>query len=120
MKTVYIAHPLLSDHPNDIERVRENMWKIDKICRKIANEEHDVLPLSPIHAFMFLPWEEEESDARARELCMHLVALANEVRIYGDYESSTGCQAEIERARELCLPIVYEGGHIEGGSNDGE
>lgn len=110
MKIVYIAHPLIGGGLCDPEF---NYSKISDIARKITFEEEGTMPLSPVHAFSFLPWFDEECDARARKLCMHLMSTADEVRVFGDWQSSGGCLAEIERARELGLRIVYEDGQVE-------
>lgn len=112
MKTVYIAHPLIGTGTCDPEA---NYAKISEIARKIAMEEPDVVPLSPVHAFSFLPWTDEECDALARKFCAQLLSLVDELRVYGDWSSSKGCQMEIECASDLNLPVVFRNSQAEGG-----
>lgn len=117
MKTVYIAHPLKGEGPGATSR---NFARITLIAEKIVACEPDICPLSPVHNFAYLPVWNEAADARARKFCEHLVTLADELRVFGDWESSEGCRMEVQIARERGIPIVYEDGSVEGGSPDGE
>jgi hypothetical protein len=105
MKTVYISHPLIGDGSKS---PAENLAAIGNIARLIAFKEPDTVVLSPAHAFSFLPFDDPKSDQRAREMCRELVALADEVRVFGHWETSEGCKMEIIQARELFKPIIYE------------
>jgi hypothetical protein len=113
MKKVYIAHPLRGDtdrtHPN-YKIVFDNVEAVDRICRTITETYPDVLPLSPVHAFSFLKVFSE--DDKAIEMCLKLLALADGLWVFGDWENSEGCRIEIQRARELGIPICYGKGGI--------
>lgn len=114
----YIAHPLRGENPHDLCEIYDNINAVDAICRRIVETEPGVLPLSPIHAFGFYPPVGDQS--RAFDLCRALLITCDELRVYGDYRSSEGCQMEIELARHMSMPIVFEDGPIEGGSSNGE
>lgn len=107
MKTVYIVHPLIGD---DMLNINYNMLKIDNIARSIALNEPDVLPLSPVHAFSFLSAHDAAEDELGRQLCSKLITKADEVRVFGDWQTSRGCNMEIHIASELGIPIVFEDG----------
>ncbi|WP_455611415.1 DUF4406 domain-containing protein [Cloacibacillus porcorum] len=115
-KTVYIAHPLIGG----ARTPQQNFIEAGNIARLIAFAEPDVLVLSPIHAFSFLPYEDSRSDLRGRELCMDLIRHADELRVFGDWESSEGCRMEIEIARHMGIPVQFSEGHVEGGVAVGE
>ncbi|MDR0616622.1 MAG: DUF4406 domain-containing protein [Synergistaceae bacterium] len=113
-KTVYVSHPLRGgmDRNNpDITAIMNNRMAVDIICRKIINEHPDVLPISPINAFSFFNVFEE--DKEALEADFRLMELADELWVYGEWETSEGCGLEIALARKLAIPIVYEDGRIE-------
>jgi hypothetical protein len=91
----------------------ENMNRVDRICRRIAEERPDVLPLSPLHAFSFLNIFEDD---KALALDRELIEFADELWVFGDWETSEGCRLEIGWARQMGIPIVFDDGSIEGGS----
>lgn len=105
MKRVYIAHPLLGDADRENPNLRipfENRRKVDLICRDIIEAYPDVMPISPIHAFDFMNVFERE---RPLAMCLELLKMADELWVYGDWESSEGCKMEIARAGELGIPV---------------
>ena len=71
------------------------------ISRELILEGH--LPLAPQ---IYLPQIVDESTERgiALKLCLALVALSDEVRIYG--EPTEGMRLEIAEARRLGIPVV--------------
>lgn len=105
MKTVYIGHPLRGPAPRTPGRMLENMFAANIICARIAEEEPDILILSPIHAFMFYSAEGDQS--AVLEKCRALLSLADEARFYGDWKSSEGCLMEIEHARKIGIPVLF-------------
>jgi hypothetical protein len=110
-KTVYVSHPLRGDMDParpDISRVFDNLNDTAGICRKIVGSCPGVLPLSPLHAFSFL--EVFTEDDKALELDLKMMKFADELWVFGEWERSAGCQAEIARARELVIPICYGNG----------
>ena len=113
-KKVYISHPLRGDmdlsKPN-LKIPYDNMQKVDNICRRIADEHPDLLLLSPIHAFAFL--NVFADDEKALEMDRVLLELADELWVFGEWQTSEGCQMEIKWARELVIPIIYETGESE-------
>lgn len=109
MKKVYVAHPLLGD--TDTENFDpiiplQNKHRASEICREIAGKYPHILILSPIHAFSFLSALDRE---RPLELCRKLLSLADELWVFGDWQTSEGCRKEIEHARALGLPVVFYG-----------
>lgn len=111
MKKVYVAHPLLGnmdpERPN-ISIAFQNKQSVDDICQRIADIYPDVLILSPIHAFSFFDVFERK---RTFAACRELFYMADELWVFGDWETSEGCKKEIMWAEALDVPIVY---HKEG------
>jgi hypothetical protein len=112
-KTVYIAYTL---HP-DPKRPSKNpvgdcLWNIratTDICLRLLKECPNLLILSPIHAFLFVgPFCSEAITEKILEQRRRLLALADELWVYGDYETSEGCQMEIAYATALGKPVVYK------------
>jgi len=97
MKTVFICHAYASDPEGNAERVAQ-------IAREIALE--GCLPLAPQLMFPHFLREPEDRDL-ALEMCLALLALASEVRMYG--EPTQGMRLEITEARSMGIPITAVG-----------
>lgn len=93
-KIVYVCHPFSSDPPNSLTLIR-------KVCRSLLGE--DCLPLAPR---LFLPQflDEARKRDRAMSICLRLVALVDELRVYGN--PTEGMRLEIAEARRLGIPVV--------------
>jgi hypothetical protein len=124
---VYIAHPLRPNPASSSETPYEdclrNIRDTANICGHLLKTRPDLLILSPIHAFGFVnPLCEGEKAELVLTQCRRLLALADELWVYGDHEKSEGCRMEIAHARSLGIPIVYkkEEEMKEGGNSDEE
>lgn len=106
-RKVYIAHPLQGESPDDISSIYHNIDAVSQICRDIVAQEPLVIPLSPIHAFSFCAPIGDQSSVL--DLCLSLLTIADELRVYGDWESSKGCKMEIAHARRLGIPVIFTG-----------
>ena len=105
MKTIYICHPLRGNHPHDIARINANYNSARRICERLAREETDVLILSPLHAFSFFPAQGDQT--APLRMCLALLGKADELRVYGNWQSSEGCCMEIEHALSLGIPVAF-------------
>lgn len=105
LKKVYLAHPLRGDHPDDLAAIEWNKARVERIARKVAEEEPNVMILSPIHAFSFLPPIGDQSLPLA--MCASLLEMADEIRFYGDWRKSEGCMFEHALALKQGIPIFY-------------
>ena len=94
MSVIFVSHPFASDPVRHARRVAG-------IARELALAGH--LPLTPQ---LYLPAFIDEVTERdlALRLCMRLVALSDEVRVYG--EPSEGMRLEIAEARRLGITVV--------------
>jgi hypothetical protein len=94
MRTVFVSHPF-SRCP---DRNRES---VAVIARSLVNQ--GSLPVAPQ---IYLPQFINEATERdlALKLCLELVALSDEVRVYG--EPSEGMRLEIAEARRLGIPVL--------------
>ncbi len=94
MATYYICHPFSSDP----ERSRST---VAEIARRLALEGH--LPIAPQ---IYLPQFVDEATERdlALRLCLELVALSDEVRVYG--EPTAGMVIEVEQARRRGIEVI--------------
>lgn len=105
MKRVYVAHPLRGGRA-DMDIVMANIARVSEIMRKLAAEEPEVLFFSPVHAFGFMdPLGPEEW---VMKQCLEMLALCDELWVYGPWRESKGCNMEIKRAIFLKKPIVYK------------
>ena len=97
MAAIFISHPFASDREGNSSQVRV-------IARGMALRGH--LPLAP---HLFLPQFIDEPTERelALRICLRLVAMAEEVYVYG--ETSEGMRLEIAEAERLGIPVVYMG-----------
>lgn len=94
MATVFISHPF-SSNPDG------SGVAVAAIARRLALDGH--LPLAPQ---IYLPQFILEKDERVLTLwlCLRLVALSDEIRVYG--EPSAGMHLEIAEARRLGVAVV--------------
>lgn len=90
MKKIYVVHPLRGD-------LRNNEERIARICRNIADTVKDVVPLSPVLAFNF--FDPDREPVKAMQYCLELLACCDEAWVYGDWEKSEGCCAEVSFAK---------------------
>jgi hypothetical protein len=93
-RAVFISHAYASDPTR-------NAIRVVKISRALARS--GALPVAPQ---IYLPQFVDETTERdlALRLCLGLVALSNEVRVYG--EPSAGMRLEIAEAYRLGIPVV--------------
>lgn len=94
MKIVFVCHPFAGDLAGNRRRVAE-------ICSRLILQ--NILPISPQ---IYLPEFLDESTQRdlALRLCLELVELCDEVRVYG--EPTEGMRLEITEARRVGIPII--------------
>ena len=94
MKKVFVCHPFAGDPEGNVLKVRD-------ICARIVFK--DVLPLTPQ---LYLPHfiDEETQRDLALRLCLELVELCDEVRVYG--EPTKGMRLEIAEGKRLGIPII--------------
>ena len=98
MKKIYIVHPLREDLHNNEKRIA-------KICRNIVDQKKDIVPLSPVLAFSF--FDPKNEPVKAMQYCLELLACAEEAWVYGEWEKSEGCCAEVSFAKCRNIPVRY-------------
>ena len=93
-KRVYVCHPFAGDQFRNIERVRE-------ISMELLDE--GVLPIA-VH--LYLPQLIDETTGRefALQLCLEMLTICDEVRVFGD-EVTAGMEMEIREANRLGIPV---------------
>jgi hypothetical protein len=95
-RRVYVCHPF-SDNPE------VNIGKVRVICRALAEE--SVVPIAP-HLFVPQLLDEETERDKALKLCLELIELSDEVRVYGG-KVTEGMRREMEHADEKRVPIAF-------------
>lgn len=94
-KVVYISHPF--------QGKAENIKHVEDLILGLERVFPTYLFLSPIHLFCFeygiTPYEE------GLEKCLWLLNKSDEVWVFGDYTSSTGCKAEIKFCENNEIPV---------------
>lgn len=99
MKVVYIAHPVSGD-------IEGNLKKIRGIVRTINLNEVDTIPFAPYYSdVVSLDDNNPLERAKGFENNLHLIQFCDELRLYGN-KISKGMIIEIERAKELQIPII--------------
>jgi hypothetical protein len=106
MIKAYIAHPLRGPAPHTEEKIRENIELVSSICRDISSGPTKVIPFSPIHAFAYMDPLKYDQDMAMRH-CLELLSTCDELWVFGDWETSTGCRMEVEYAKRTDIPIRF-------------
>lgn len=106
MIKAYIAHPLRGSAPHTEQQVRENIQKVTDICQDISQNNSKVIPFSPIHAFAYMDPLKYDQDI-AMQHCFALLSSCDELWVFGDWETSTGCKMEVEYAKRTDIPIRF-------------
>jgi len=96
LRRIYVCHPFAADPEGNAERVRA-------LCLVLV--ECGVLPIAPQ---IYLPQFVDETAHRDRalQLCLGLLEVCDEVRVYGGRITS-GMRLEIEHAESLGLPVRF-------------
>jgi hypothetical protein len=96
-RRIYVCHPYANDPPRNVERVRG-------ICRQLVAEGY--LPIAP---HLYLPAFIDEATERelALSLCLELVDLCDEVRVFGT-NLTIGMGREIQYAKQRGIPVQYD------------
>ena len=93
---IYVCHPFAGD-------VEVNTGRVKAIC--LALVENGLLPVAPQ---LYLPqFLDEATDRdRALELCLELLEVCDEVRVYGG-RISPGMRLEIKHAEAMDIPVRF-------------
>ena len=97
---IYICHPFTTY--GDPEA---NFNIQAKICA-----EYDLkleTPISPILTFGKIFSKDREHHALAMEACFRLLSVCDACHVFGDWEQSVGCMAEVEWCMEKGMPVVF-------------
>lgn len=104
MKIIYVAHPISGN-------VIGNLGKIISIVRGINLDHPNVVPLVPYFTDV-LALNDSIPEERDRGIKNNTTILrrgfVDELWVYGDWQSSAGCRAEINLAVDLGIPVVYK------------
>lgn len=91
---IYVSHPF--------QNKESNVKKIESIVRRLAKENPDNTYISPVHTFGFM--YDDFSYKRGLDMCLDLLNMCDEMQVYGDWEHSQGCKAEIAYCLEKEIP----------------
>lgn len=91
---VYVTHPFGGDN--------QNKEKVSEIMRTLTEESHTHLFVSGITTFGYCYFDTDYQ--RGLDMCLWLLHQCDECWIYGDYENSKGCVAEIKYCEETGIP----------------
>jgi hypothetical protein len=99
-KRIFVCHPFKGDPEG-------NKAGVALICRTLAEENPDIIPISPIHAFSYLDDDNQNHRKLALGYCLDLLATCDELWAYGDWRESEGCRSEVSVALALGMPVRY-------------
>jgi len=97
---IYISHPY-GNNP-------ENIKKVEEIIHRLVKEHPENTYISPIHCFGFM--YNSVSYEAGLEMCLNLLDRCEKMMVFGNWQDSRGCNAEILHAsyNHTCFEIVGE------------
>lgn len=93
-KIIYVSHPY--------QGKVDNLRKIEDIILHLIKKYPSNLFLSPVHSFGFEYKQLDYQDGLNE--CLWLLRQADEMWVFGDYQTSKGCNAEIEFCKSNNIP----------------
>lgn len=98
-KLVYICSPCRGD-------VEKNIEKAQRYCREAVELWDDVIPIAPhVYFTQFLDDTKQEERAAGMDMGLSLLAMCDELWVYGIENPSKGMRSEIEYAKQHQIPI---------------
>lgn len=97
---IYISHPYggREDNKEEIEQIMHQLVK--------SNPQHTYV--SPVHTFGYM--YNTVSYQQGLEMCLDLLEVCDMMFVFGDYECSQGCNAEIQYCEIHDKPYLTMGG----------
>ena len=93
---IYISHPYGGEPGNKAE--------IERIAEALAVKDKANVYISPIHCFGYL--YDKGDYLHGLGMCLELLMVCDKMLVYGDWEHSTGCKAEIDYCKAHGIPYV--------------
>ena len=87
----------------------EDIDEISEICSNIVNSHDSVLPISPDVVFHYLDAKKPDEAEKKLNLAFNLISDADELWVFGDYQTNDGCKKQIKMAQLLNKNIRYWG-----------
>mgnify|MGYP003194544428 FL=1 len=98
-KLVYICSPCRGD-------IEKNIEKAQRYCREAVELWDDVIPIAPhVYFTQFLDDTKQEERAAGMDMGLSLLAMCDELWVYGIENPSEGMRNEIEYAKQHQIPI---------------
>ena len=95
---IYISHPFGGK--------QENKEHIETIIKQLIYENPQHTYISPVHAFGFLYNEVDYQSGL--NWCLDLLDMCDEMLVFGDYNESKGCVAEIKHCLDTKKRFVIK------------
>ena len=103
-KLVYICSPCRGD-------IEKNIEKAQRYCREAVELWDDVIPIAPhVYFTQFLDDTKPEERAAGMDMGLSLLAMCDELWVYGIENPSEGMRNEIEYAKQHQIPIRHHAG----------
>lgn len=99
---IYVSHPF--------SNIQENKQKVEDIVRKLAKKHLENIFISPVHCFGFM-YNDFDYDT-GLNMCLELLKRCDIMYVYGDWENSKGCKAEIKFCEENGIPYKIINDHV--------
>ena len=93
---IYISHPYGGKE--------SNLKAIEAIVTRLAEKDRANVYISPVHCFGYL--YDKVDYLHGLGMCLELLACCDRMLVYGDWEHSVGCRAEIDCCKAHGIPVV--------------
>lgn len=87
-RLIYISHPYGGNE--------ENKQHVETIVKQLIYDNPKNTYISPIHTFGYT-YHDVEYDS-GLQYCLNLLDVCDEMLVFGDWQSSKGCKAELKHA----------------------
>ena len=99
---IYVSHPYGGKEAN--------LKAVEAIVERLTQKDRANVYVSPIHAFGYL--YDQVDYLHGLSMCIELLSRCDRMLVFGDWQSSVGCKAEIEYCNAHGIPFLLQCGEV--------